>query len=170
MSLLTVLKRKLRKPLRPFIRLIKYYFYQTPFIDGDAGKLYIGKRVALSNALLNLSSGSIYIGDRTIFGYDVMVITGRHVFAEGKRASLAPGVNSPYWGGGEEEVPSSGFDIHIGSGTWIASGAIISGGVTIGDNVIIAANAVVTKNIPDYSVAAGVPAKVIGDTRNLDKA
>jgi UDP-2-acetamido-3-amino-2,3-dideoxy-glucuronate N-acetyltransferase len=49
---------------------------------------------------------------------------------------------------------------------WIASGVVISGGVTIGDNVIVAANAVVTKDLPDFAVAAGVPAKVIGDTRD----
>lgn len=49
---------------------------------------------------------------------------------------------------------------------WIASGVVISGGVTIGDNFIVAANAVVTKDLPDFAVAAGVPAKVIGDTRD----
>ena len=49
----------------------------------------------------------------------------------------------------------------------IAAGAIVSGGVTIGDNVIVAAGAVVTKDVPDYSIVAGVPAKVIGDTRKL---
>lgn len=62
-------------------------------------------------------------------------------------------------------MPSSGYDIHIGQGCWIASGAIISGGVIIGNNVIVAAGAVVTKNIPDYAIVAGVPATIIGDTR-----
>ena len=64
-------------------------------------------------------------------------------------------------------MPSSGYDIRIGRGTWIASGAIITGGVTVGDNVIVAAGAVVTKDVPDFSIAAGIPARVIGDTRNL---
>jgi len=169
MKIFQTLKRRLRGPIRPLIRLFKYYFYDTSYIIGSSGKLYLGKRVAVANTIFNLSSGSIYIGDYTIFGYDVMVLTGRHHFFNGQRASLALGVNSEFWGGGEEEVPSSGYDICVGKGTWIASGAIIIGCVTIGNGVIIAANAVVTKDIPDYSIVAGVPAKIIGDTRNLKK-
>jgi acetyltransferase-like isoleucine patch superfamily enzyme len=69
------------------------------------------------------------------------------------------------WGGGNSEVPEFGFDIRIGNGCWIASGVVVSGGVTIGQNAIIAANAVVTSDIPDFAIAAGVPAKVVGDTR-----
>jgi acetyltransferase-like isoleucine patch superfamily enzyme len=162
-----MIKRRLRNFMRPIMRFFLYFFYETSYTIGSSGKLHLGEKVAVANTLFNLSSGSIYVGDRTIFSHNVMVITGRHNFVNGKRASLAPGVNSESWGGGEEEVPSSGFDIRIGSGTWIAAGAIISGGVTIGNNVIIAANAVVTNHIPDYSIAAGVPAKIIGDTRTL---
>ena len=164
-----MIKRYLRNIIRPIMRSFLYYFYETSYMIGNSGKVYIGEKVALANTLFNVSSGSIYIGDRTIFGHNVMVITGRHNFYNGTRASLQPGVNSKSWGGGEEEVPSSGYDIHIGKGCWIASGVIISGGVKIGDNVIIAANAVVTKDIPDYAIVAGVPARIIGDTRKLKR-
>jgi len=167
MDFFRALKQKLRKPLRPLIHTLKYYLYYTPFIEGDAGKLFIGKRVGLANTLFNLSSGSIHIGDNTIFGYNVMVLTGRHLFRDGCRASLlSDHKKSGFWGGGDEEVPTSGFDIRIGCGTWIASGSVISGGVSIGHNVIIASNAVVIHDIPDYAIAGGVPAIVIGDTRN----
>ncbi len=160
------LKHKLRKPLRPLIQTIKYYLYYTPYVEGDSGKLVLGRRVGLANTLFNLSSGSIYVGNNTIFGYNVMVLTGRHLFREGRRASLLSDHDSMFWGGGEEEVPAGGFDIHIGNGTWIASGVVISGGVTIGDNVVIAANAVVISDIPDYAIAGGIPARVIGNTKN----
>jgi len=159
------LKMSLRRPLRTVIRFFKYYAYQTPYVEGDGGRLHLGKQVRLANTLLNLESGSIFIGDNTIFGYNVMVLTGRHSFCDGERASLSLGRGRSTSGVGQE-VPRSGFDIHIGKGCWIASGAIISGGVKIGNNVIIAANAVVSKDIPDFSIAAGVPTKVIGDTRN----
>ncbi len=148
------------------MRLFKYFFYDTSYIVGDSGELHLGKKVAVANTIFNLSSGSIYIGDYTIFSHNVMVLTGRHNFQDGQRASLAPGVNSQSWGGGDEEVPPSGYDIHIGKSTWIAAGAIISGGVTIGDGVIIAANTMVTKNIPDYAIVAGTQGKIIGDTRD----
>ncbi len=49
----------------------------------------------------------------------------------------------------------------IGDNVWIGDNAVIMPGVTIGRGAIIGANAVVTKDIPDYCVAVGVPAKVI---------
>jgi UDP-2-acetamido-3-amino-2,3-dideoxy-glucuronate N-acetyltransferase len=47
----------------------------------------------------------------------------------------------------------------------IGSNATILAGVTIGEGALVGAGAVVTRDIPDYAIAAGVPAKVIGDTR-----
>lgn len=60
----------------------------------------------------------------------------------------------------QRELSTKG-SIIIEDNVWICEGAIILGGVTIGKNSIIAANAVVTKNIPPYSIAGGIPAKVI---------
>lgn len=61
----------------------------------------------------------------------------------------------------------------IKEGTWIGAHVTIVSGVTIGRNTVIGANSVVTKDIPDYSIAVGVPAKVIKKfnfkTRNWDK-
>jgi acetyltransferase-like isoleucine patch superfamily enzyme len=159
------LQLKLRGPLRPVVRFFLFFFYNTHWVDGSAGRLHIGKRVGLANTLCNLSSGSIFIGDHCAFGYNVMLLTGRHRFADGMRASLAAA--SDGWGGGAEEVPADGYDIRIGDGCWIASGAMITGGVTIGKHCIVAAGAVVTKDLPDHAIAAGVPARIVGDTRAL---
>ena len=49
----------------------------------------------------------------------------------------------------------------IGNNVWIGDKATILPGVTIGDGSIVAANAVVTKDVPPYSVVAGIPAKII---------
>ena len=94
-----------------------------------------------------------------------MLLTGRHRFVDGMRASR--GVSKSGWGGGREEVPEEGFDIRIGEGCWIASGAIVTGGVSIGKHCIVAAGAIVTRNLPDHAIAAGVPARVVGDTRKM---
>lgn len=51
--------------------------------------------------------------------------------------------------------------ITIGKNVWIGEMAIILGGVTIGEGAVIGAHAVVTKDVPAYSVVAGIPAKVI---------
>jgi acetyltransferase-like isoleucine patch superfamily enzyme len=151
--------------MRPIVRFLTFFFYNTHWTDGSAGRLHVGRRVGLANTLCNLSSGSIWIGDHCAFGYNVMLLTGRHRFVDGMRASLAG--SSTGWGGGEEEVPEDGYDIRIGEGCWIASGAIITGGVTIGKHCIVAAGAVVTKDLPDHAIAAGVPARTVGDTRTM---
>jgi maltose O-acetyltransferase len=52
-------------------------------------------------------------------------------------------------------------EVVIGDDVWIGRRAIIMPGVHIGKGCIIGAGAVVTKDIPDYSVAAGVPARVV---------
>lgn len=57
-------------------------------------------------------------------------------------------------------VGTSGIP-RIGDNVILSSGAKIIGGITIGNNVTIGANAVVTKDIPDNSIAVGIPAKVI---------
>jgi galactoside O-acetyltransferase len=134
---------------------------------GRSGKLHLGEKVAVANTLFNVSSGSIYVGDYSIFGQNVMILTGRHNFVGGRRAGLDEVMSGPSWGGGEKEVPLNGLDIHIGKGCWIASGAIVIGGVEIGDHSIVTAGAVVTRPVPSHSIVAGIPAAVIGDTRNL---
>ena len=53
------------------------------------------------------------------------------------------------------------YDVVIGNDVWIGFGAIIMAGVHIGDGAVVAAGAVVTKDVPNYAVVGGVPAKVI---------
>jgi serine acetyltransferase len=49
----------------------------------------------------------------------------------------------------------------VGNDVWIGSGAIILDGISIGDGAIIGAGSVVTKDVPDYAIVAGTPAKVL---------
>jgi len=53
------------------------------------------------------------------------------------------------------------FVTRIGHDTWIGHGAIIMPGVTVGNGAVIGSGAVVTKDVPDYAIAVGVPAKII---------
>lgn len=64
------------------------------------------------------------------------------------------------------EIPTKEQDymdapIVVGDDVWIGTGAIILAGVTIGKGAIIAAGAVVNKDVPEYSIVGGVPAKVL---------
>lgn len=61
----------------------------------------------------------------------------------------------------DAEKCATSLRVTIGNDVWIGNGAIVLDGVSIGDGAIVAAGAVVTKNIPPYSIVAGVPAQVI---------
>jgi UDP-2-acetamido-3-amino-2,3-dideoxy-glucuronate N-acetyltransferase len=53
----------------------------------------------------------------------------------------------------------------VKKGASIGSGAVIMGGATIGENALVGAGAVVTREVPEYAIVMGVPARVIGDVR-----
>lgn len=99
----------------------------------------------------NTRSGSITIGINTVFGEDVMLLTGKHY-----NVAEAETYDKPL-----HFVPEGGRDITIGSGCYIGSGAIIIGKVDIGDYAVVGAGAVVTKDVAPRAFVAGVPARVI---------
>ena len=133
----------------PLEGVIQRVVYQRPYCTGRWKRVHLGRGVSTMNTLFNVASGDIYVGDDTIFGYDCMLLTGRHQFENGRRVR------------DRRDVPADGYDIRIGSSCWIASGVIITGGVTIGDDVIVAAGAVVSVNVPSGVMVGGVPARVL---------
>ena len=142
----------LRWPFIQFGLWLGFFNMDYGHVSGPKEGVKIGRRCSTMNTLFNTQSGTITIGDDTIFGDHCMVITGYHRFHKGKRAKLQP--DSP------KEVPDTGHDIVIGSGCYIGSGSIILRGVTIGDNVIVGAGSVVTKDAPSGCFVCGVPAQV----------
>jgi len=64
-------------------------------------------------------------------------------------------------GAGEDGFPRHVGDSFIGSDVYMNHGVIVHGGVRIGHGAVIGSGAVVTKDVPDYAIVAGVPAKVI---------
>jgi acetyltransferase-like isoleucine patch superfamily enzyme len=60
-----------------------------------------------------------------------------------------------------EGHPHTKGDVVIKNDVWIGANAVIMSGVTIGNGAVVAANSVVTKDVPDYCIVAGNPAKVV---------
>ncbi len=93
-------------------------------------------------------NGDITIGDNTLIGPHCSLTAGHHRF-------------DPVTGW--FSARSHGDDaIAIGPGCWLASSVTVTAGVHIGRGCLICANAVVTKDVPDYAIMAGVPARPIG--------
>lgn len=110
-------------------------------------KLIIGKNVGIAaNAFISMR-GQVTIGDDTIFGPNVAIHAENHNFDNTQKPIRMQGATRK--------------GIVIGKDCWIGSGVKILDGVKIGDGCIIAAGAVVNKDIPNYSIAGGIPAKVI---------
>jgi acetyltransferase-like isoleucine patch superfamily enzyme len=63
------------------------------------------------------------------------------------------------------EQPTRSLGVHLGADVWVGAGVGITDGVRIGDHAIIAMGAVVTRDVPEWAIVAGVPARIIGDRR-----
>lgn len=66
----------------------------------------------------------------------------------------------------EQGIVQKGQAVSIGDGSYIGINTVIVGNVKIGKHCVIGANSVVTKDVPDYSVAVGIPARVIKNIKN----
>ena len=112
---------------------------------GMGGGISIGKGSGLGvNCLVH---GPLEIGDNVMMGPEVVIFTHSHNYSRTDIPMRKQGANVA--------------KVTIGNDVWIGMRAIIMPGVRVGNGVIIGANAVVTKDVPDYAVVGGVPAKVI---------
>ena len=100
--------------------------------------------------------GEIRIGDNVRIAPHVMIIAANHRFDDVTRPIAKQGVERK--------------SIVIEDDVWIAGRANIMAGVTVGRGSVVAAGAVVTRDVPPYSVVAGVPAKVIKMRKQEDEA
>jgi acetyltransferase-like isoleucine patch superfamily enzyme len=64
------------------------------------------------------------------------------------------------------EQPVTSRGVRIGRDVWIGANACITDGVTIGDHAVVGMGAVVTRDVPEWAIVGGSPARIIGDRRN----
>lgn len=120
------------------------------FVEIQRG-VVIGERCKISTHSF-LCEG-VTLEDAVFVGHGVMFTNDRHPRACNPDNSLK---------GSDDYLMEKTL---VKSGASIGSGAVILPGVTLGTKCLVGAGAVVTKNVPDYAIVAGNPAKVVGDIR-----
>ena len=117
---------------------------QPPFYCDYGTNIRLGTRVFFNFNCVVLDVCEVKIGDYTLFGPGVQILTPLHPLDAALR-----------------RVQEFGKPIEIGSDVWVGGGALILAGVRIGSRAVIGAGSVVTRDIPEGVLAAGNPCRVI---------
>lgn len=133
-------------------------------------RFWLGRKSVIeSYCCINNAVGDVTIGDNTRIGIHCTLIGPVCI---GNNVNLAQGITvtalNHNFADTNRRIDEQGIStnpVMIGDDVWIGANAVILPGVTIGRHVVVAAGAVVTKDVPEYSVVAGVPAKVIKEVR-----
>jgi tetrahydrodipicolinate N-succinyltransferase len=112
--------------------------------------LRIGDGCLLGRNATVTAHRSIVIGDAVWMGDGVFISDQNHAWDDPEQPI-----------GAQASEPQA---VSIGAGSWIGNGAMILPGAVIGERCVVAAGAVVTGPVPDHTIVAGVPARVLGST------
>ncbi|MDR2046355.1 MAG: sugar O-acetyltransferase [Clostridiales bacterium] len=130
----------------------KCYIEPPMYANWGCKHVHFGVGVYANFNLTLTDDTHIYVGNRTMFGPNVAVITAAHPFDPALRDKGLQ-YNKP---------------VKIGRSVWIGANAVILPGVTIGDNSVIGAGSLVTRDIPANVVAYGSPCRVIRGITEAD--
>lgn len=122
-----------------------------PAIPDVTPSITIGSGCNIGTDAHITACNSITIGDNVLFGPNVLVTDNAHGTTTMDMLSIPP-IKRP--------LVSKG-SVKIGNSVWVGTNACILSGVTIGDGAVIGANSVVKDDVPAYTVAAGIPAKIV---------
>jgi acetyltransferase-like isoleucine patch superfamily enzyme len=112
------------------------------------GRVRIGAGTFLNMGVMVAAADLVEIGDHCMFANGCFISDASHRFDD-------PDTPVP-WQGFTSKGPT-----RIGDNVWCGAHVVITSGVTVGERCVIGANSVVTQDLPPFSIAAGVPAKVL---------
>ena len=131
--------------------IMSHCIIETCAVNDNKPHLRIGDNVSLGEYSHITCADKITIGNGVLTGRFVLITDNSHGNNTKEETNTPPLARM---------IHSNG-PVHIGDNVWIGDKVTILPNVTIGKGCIIEANAVVTKDIPEYSVVAGIPAKII---------
>jgi len=114
-------------------------------INNGVGEVYIGHHVGVG--LANVIIGPVKIGNYVMLAQNIVISGLNHGYED---VAVPPRL---------QKVVTN--EIIVEDDVWIGANSVITAGVTIGKHAVIGAGSVVTKNVPEFSVAVGNPARVI---------
>lgn len=116
------------------------------FVRIGRGKLVLDEHAQINSHCFLLNVDTIKIGRNSTLAYQSTILTSANPNSPYNRlCELYPPMHAP---------------VTIGDNVWVGARSVILPGVTIGNNVVVAAGSVVTKDVPDNSLVAGVPAVI----------
>jgi acetyltransferase-like isoleucine patch superfamily enzyme len=138
------------------------------------GRMVLGRWLHLGvNTALRCHEGTLTVGDKSVLGRDVSI----NCYLDVELGAAALVADSVYISDFDHKFAS--FDkpikdqgiakarVRIDPDVWLGTKVTVCRGVVIGTGAVVGANAVVTRDLPAYSVAVGVPARVVKDRRAL---
>ena len=135
---------------------------------GEGNSIKIGSGVFVGrNTILYCKDGDIEIGDNTTISFNCDVFSANFVkIGSNVQIAAYTFLNGGTHNFDDVDVPvilqeRSGMGIDVGENAWIGADAKVLDGVTVGRDAIIAAGAVVTKDVPEFAIVGGMPAKLI---------
>lgn len=130
----------------------KHFIFEPKVYIGDGQNVIIGENCQINE---NVFLQGVQIGDNVMIAANVSIISNMHKHDRTDIPMIMQG-----------KIKHK--TVVIGNDVWIGRNAIILPGIRIGDGAIVGAGAVVTKNVPEYCIVAGVPARII-KKRNIDE-
>lgn len=119
----------------------------NPTIIGDYSNLYLHDNAEINAGCFLLAKDRIEIGENSTLAYGASIITSSNPNGpKNKLAIIYPKYTAP---------------VVLKKNVWVGANATILPGVTIGECSVVAAGALVNKDVPPYTVVAGVPARVV---------
>jgi acetyltransferase-like isoleucine patch superfamily enzyme len=153
-------RQALRSAIRPLFADCGNDVSFNPFDSFSYETIHIGSNVYIGSGACFSAKKGIWIGNKVMFGPNVTIRGGDHNTS----------VRGQYMYDVHDKLPENDQPVVIEDDTWIGAGAIILKGVTVRRGAIVGAGAVVTKDVPPYSIVAGVPARLLKYRWSLTEA
>lgn len=131
------------------IQLTAWKNHATP--TDTQPEILIGNNCNIRDNCHITAAVSIRIGNNLLTGTNVLITDNSHGTTDHAMTDIHP----------QHRPLISKGPVVIGNNVWLGNNVCIMPGVTVGDGAIVGANSVVTHDIPPYSVAAGIPARII---------